>query len=127
MELVDDNLRYRCFVWPRDKGLVRSGGGAMMVMLDGTARQGLSSSWVMHMNFLRDLTLVCDPVDFRDDLRLQEMGVGIWQAEIGKDIAASRFNLGLACHHSSPLRETLRPLFKRGLIDLSAPSSTAII
>src|ERR1700719_1534427 len=48
---------------------------------------------------LGELAFVGNPIDFRDDLSFQEMSISIWQAEIGKNVAASHLHFDPAHHH----------------------------
>jgi hypothetical protein len=55
---------------------------------------------------LGELAFAGKPIDFRDDLSLQEMRIGIRQTEIGKNIAA--------CHrHSHPVSHHFLSLLER--------------
>jgi hypothetical protein len=47
---------------------------------------------------LRQFPHVGQPVDFRHDLRLEEMGLGIRQSEICENVAAADFHSNFTCH-----------------------------
>src|SRR5229473_875826 len=69
------------------------------VALEQAGHFGLADAHELTCSCLRELAFVREPVDFRHDLSLEEMSVGVRQAEIGKDIAASDFHFDFASHH----------------------------
>jgi len=54
---------------------------------------------------LGELAFAGQPINFRDDLSLQEMRIGIRQTKIGKNIAACHLNFDLGSHHFLSLLE----------------------
>jgi len=60
---------------------------------------GLRDTHELTSSGLSEFTFIGNPINFRDDLGFQKMSVGIRQAKIGKDIAASHFHFGFAYHH----------------------------
>ena len=63
---------------------------------------GLTDAQALSSLCLCQLALSRQTVNFRDDLRLEQVGLGIGQAEIGKDVVASGFDLdflAMGCSH----------------------------
>jgi hypothetical protein len=59
---------------------------------------GLTDSHALSGLRLGQLALPRQAVDFRDDLRLEQVGLGVGQAEIGKDVVTSGFDLNFPRH-----------------------------
>src|SRR3989344_5877109 len=59
---------------------------------------GLADAHAFSRLRLRQFPLMGKPIDFRDDLRLEEMGLGVRQAEVGENISAAHFDFDFTGH-----------------------------
>jgi hypothetical protein len=72
------------------------------VALEHARHFGLADAHELSGCGLRELALIDEPVDFGNDLRFQEVGVRVGQAEIGKNVVASRLDFYFTDHDLLP-------------------------